>query len=112
MRAHGPGEEALARADEVADELSVAVPELLTAPKPPPRPAREPVERHAERQVKPDERVGLREHEVAELAAVVAVEHPAVRSRGDRSLDTRAKLVRRRLRPVRSVVQSVELDVR
>ncbi len=61
-----------------------------------------------ERQVEPDDGVGPREHKIAELPIIGAVDHPAVS--GDDRLDESAQLVVGRLRPVRAVDERVELD--
>ena len=64
----------------------------------------------AHRQVEPDDRVGAVEDQEADLVGIAAVDHPAVLR--DQRLDLRAQLLRGRLRPVRAVVQGVQLRVR
>src|SRR5437763_12389654 len=112
MGAHSPGEETVRRAQRVPEQLAIAVPELLVGPPAPPRALREPPERDAKRRVEPDERVRLREDDVVELRPVVPVEYPPFGRRRDRGLDARTQLVARHLRPVRAVVEGVQLDVR
>ncbi len=74
------------------------------------RPLPEPPEDRPERRIEPDDEVGLAQHEIAELAAVVSVDDPAgVRQRGPHA---GPELIRRGLCPVRPPMESVELDVR
>ena len=54
----------------------------------------------------------VRDDEIAELALVVAVDHPALRCGVHRLVHPRAELLVGRLAPVRPVVERVQLDVR
>src|SRR5437763_11487716 len=110
VAADRPDEHRLPAEKAAAPALAVAVPELLARADPADRPPRHTRERHAQRHVQPDDGVGAPEHEVTELAVVVAVDDPAVAVR--RSRDAPAELLGWRLRPTRAVEECVELDVR
>ena len=100
-----------ARAREDASQrLAVSVPQLLAARHAEERAAHEAWEPDTARKIQPDDRVGALEHEVAELPAVVAVDHPPVP--GDDRLDAPAELGSVQLGPPGLPVDRVELDVR
>src|SRR3954468_23340534 len=101
-------EQRLAAPDGVPPRFRVAVPELLVTPGPVPRAADQAREPDAGRKVEPDDRVGAVDHVRADLARVVAVDHPAVLFEDRR--EDRLELVIGRLGPVRAVDQRVELD--
>src|SRR5690242_1050738 len=100
MRPQHPPEEGVATPEGPAPALLVAAPELLVGPHPLDRPTPDPPQLQPERQVEPHDRVGRSDHEVAELALVVAVDHPPVEG-SDRLGDARAELLVARLLPAR-----------
>src|SRR5580765_2764158 len=110
VAADQPGEERLPPPERVAPALLVPVPELDVVADSLARPARDAAQLEPERQVEPDDRVGRSDHRVAELGLVVAVDHPAVGELGHRLDHPGAELFRRRLVPVRPMVERVELD--
>jgi hypothetical protein len=110
VHAERPHEERLATPDRSRERLPVAVPELLAAAETPRRAADEPRQPDPDRKVEPHDDVGGAQHEIAELALVGAVDHPAVG--GDDRLDRRAQLVVRRLDPAGAVDERVQLDER
>src|SRR5207237_9345441 len=101
MAAYGPDEHRLPAEEAAAPALAVAAPELLAGADAADRPPRHARERDPQRQVEPDDGVGAREHEVAELAVVVAVDDPAVHA--GRGRDAPPELLGRRLGPPRAV---------
>ena len=110
MRLDRPEEERFAAEDGVAPGLAVAAPELFPRADPRERAADEAPKDGSQRRIEPDDRVGLFEDDVTELAAVVAVDDPPVAR--DRAVDARPEVLGRGLAPVRSPVERVELDVR
>ena len=87
------------------------IPELDAIAPPPPRAPVDPRQQRPQRQVQPNDRVGLVDQPRAQLAHVVAVGDPAVQA-GERFFDARPKLLGGRLLPIWAVMQRVELDVR
>src|SRR5207244_2565194 len=110
VAADRPGEEGFAADEGASPALAVAAPELLPPSDPPHGPEPKPPQDDPERLVEPDGRVRALEHVVPELALVVAVHDPA--SADGRRFHRALKVIVARLRPVRAVVQGVELDVR
>ncbi len=110
MRVQREENERLTPPERRLERLLVAVPELLApadASHGSPEQARQP---DANRQVEPDDHVGRAQQQVAELAVIRAVDHPAVRAQ-DR-LDPGAQLLVGRLGPVRPVHERIHLDER
>src|ERR1044072_6406454 len=108
-----PPEERVAPPEGVAPALAVATPELLFTAHPLHRPAPEPPQLEPQRQVEPDDRVRFADHEVTELALVIAVDHPAVWRGGHGVGAAGAEALVSRLLPAgRGPVQCVEPDVR
>src|SRR4051794_7026475 len=112
MPLHHPPEERVAADEDVAPVLLVAAPELDVVADPVRRSPQQPARLDPEREVQPDDRVGRADDRILELALVVAVDHPAARSRVHRRLDLRAELLGSWLAPIRAVVERIELDVR
>src|SRR5262245_36863186 len=112
MRLHHPPEERAAPPEGAAPALLVPAPELDVAADAADRAPPQPAELERERQVEPDDRVRLPEHELAELRLVVAVDHPPLGHVVHRLEHGCAELLGRRLVPVGPVVERVELDER
>src|SRR5947207_3109535 len=100
-RAKRPSEQRVAAPEAAAPALAVAAPELDLAADSRDRAPPEPPQRYPQRRVEPDDLVGGTEHEVAKLALVVAVDHPAVPRARHELAHPRLPLLGTRLRPVR-----------
>src|SRR5207248_2864444 len=85
--------------EQVAEALAVPVPQLLPQHDAPHRSPDEPREPDADRKIEPDDGVGARDDEVAELAVVAPFDHPP-RPRDERP-DPREEFLGCRLAPVR-----------
>ena len=103
-----PQQDRLPAEKGVAEALAVAgAPELLPGRRPLHRPAHQPPQHQRQRQVEPDQRIGVRPHDVAHLA-VVADHDPAVVA--GLAFHPVAEQLERHGLPVTAPKQRVELD--
>src|SRR5262249_5043014 len=110
VRTERVADERLAAPVGSAEALPIVVPQLLVPADAPVRAPPQAGQPDPDRQIEPDDRVGVVEDEGADLPLIHAIDHPAVAD--DDRLHELTQAVVRDLGPVRAVDERIELEER